>query len=68
MPGIAVFLAVLFGYALLSRWFERISVTPHILVVVAGLAFAALRAGDARELTEVETLQLAGELALVLAL
>lgn len=68
MTPLGVFIATLLGYAVLSRWFVRLSVTPQIALLLAGLATALVLAGDVMPAIDAEILRLVGEVALVMAL
>ena len=65
---IGVFFSALLGYALWSRPLDRIGVTPHIIMVVAGLGLGIALQGTEGLLFDTELLRIAGEFALILAL
>jgi NhaP-type Na+/H+ or K+/H+ antiporter len=65
---VGVFFAALLGYALWSRTLDRIGVTPHIVMVVAGLGLGITVQGTEGLLFDTELLRIAGEFALILAL
>ncbi len=68
MVPLGIFVATLLGYAMLSRWFVRLSVTPQIALLVAGLATALALPEDLTPAVDAEVLRLVGEIALVMAL
>jgi len=65
---VGVFFAALLGYALWSRVLDRIGVTPHILMVAAGLGLGIALEETEAALFDTELLRIAGEFALILAL
>ena len=65
MAPLGLFVATLLAYSLLSRWLVRLSVTPQIVLLAAGVFLAITLPREVRPVFDAELLGLIGEVALV---